>query len=230
MFKGKADALEQETRQTKEQLAEMTRTATDYTNMIKKKEETINRLTIDLDSSKAERDRLTQKTVQLRSEIDTLAAELEAQEGDRARDDGARRKLEEELDELRTVLAAKNSEDTRRSEAEKSMEAELSSLRSQVGKLQHDLGDARSQTLDAQSKLKVQLDSATREHATLQQTHRTLVEREKGASLNLQKAEAALGDVEKVRRSLESELQSMRSRHIDSEGQVAELQRAKDVR
>lgn len=208
----------------------MTRTATDYTNMIKKKEETINRLTTDLDSSKAERDRLTKQIVQLRSEIDTLAAELEAQEGDRARDDGARRKLEEELDELRTVLAAKNSEDTRRSEVEKSMEAELGSLRSQVGKLQRDLGDARSQALDAQSKLKVQLDSATREHATLQQAHQTLVEWEKGASLNLQKAEAALGDVEKVARSLESELQSMRTRQIDSEGQVAELQRAKDVR
>jgi myosin protein heavy chain len=229
-IKGRVDALEQETRQAKEQLTEMTRTATDYSNMIKKKEETIDRLHAELSSSKAERDQLTKQIIQLRGQAETLAAELDAQKEDRTRDDSARRKLQDELDDLRTVLRAKTTEDTKRSEVQKSMEAELSNLRREVAKLEGDLGDARSQALEGQNKLKVQLDSAVREHTSLQQSHRALVERERDVSVKLKKAESSLADVEKTRRSLESEVQSLRSRHIDLDGQISELQRAKDVR
>lgn len=208
----------------------MARTATEYSNMIQKKEEQAAQLASQLETLKQERDRSQKQTAELQSDIETLVAELEAQKDDRNRNLSARAKLQEELDELRTLMAAKTSEETRRIEVEKSKEEELSDLRSQVSNLQQDLSEARLQALESQSKLKLELDHSVREHANLLKSYNSLLERERTSQAQLIKVQAALSDLEKAKRAMESELQSLRSRQNDTESQLAEAQRAKEVR
>jgi myosin protein heavy chain len=229
IFRSKVDSLEQEARHAKEQLGEMTRTATDYTAMITRKEESIGRLEASLDAAQAEKARSVQEVISLRGEIDNLAGELEAQKTDRVRGLAARQKLQEELDELRNLLAAKHSDDARRSEVEKSMEAELGDLRKQVSRLQHETSDARRQAIESQTRLKAAQDTAAREHATLSQAHQALVGKERAASSRLAAIEAEFAEADKNRRSMETELLSVRSRQVDLDGQLSDALRAKDV-
>jgi len=165
----------------------------------------------------------------LQGEIDTLTAELEAQKGDLQRGVSAQTKLQEELDELRTLIDTKTSEENRRSEVEKSKDEELADLRGRVLKLQLDLSEARKLAVEGQSRLKVDLDNAIREHRSLQQSHNSLLERESAVQSKLTKSQTTLSELEKVKRSLESELQSLRSRQHESEGQLAEAHRVKEV-
>lgn len=226
----KADELEHEARQAKDQLAELARTATDYSTMIKKKEDEIERLTSELDASALERGRLQRQIAELQGNIETLTSELQGQHGDLERSATNQAKLREELDELRVLLAAKTTEETRRSEVERSKEVELAKLRDQVGQLSHELGDARRLAQESQTKLKVELDSLTTEYTSLQASHRSLSDREQVAQAKLKGVEVSLADAEKTRRSAESELHLVRSRQSDLEGQLADTQRAKEVR
>lgn len=225
----KSDSLEQEARHAKEQLAEMARTATDYSNMIKKKEEDADRLADELDKSKQERGRLLKQIAELQANIDALTAELEVQQSDRKRDASAQSKLLEELDELRALLEAKTTEETRRSEVEKSKEQELADLREQVAQVTQELDDARRSAVDSQNKLKIDLDTIIREHSSLEQSHKSLSDRERFAQAQLKKTESSLGEADKAKRTLESELQSIRSRQNSAEDELAEVRKAKEV-
>src|ERR1700691_1523298 len=119
-------------------------------------------------------------------------------------------------------MDAKTSEDSRRTEVERGKEQELADLRSQVSKLQTDLKEARKMSLDIQSKLKVELDNSVRAHGYLQESHKALAEREGVAQARLVKAEGGPPDLQKAKRALESELQSVRSHQIDVDGHLGE--------
>lgn len=207
----------------------MARTATDYSAMIKRKEEEIAKLTSDCEASKSERHSLLKEITKLESKIDTLSSELHASQDDRTRSSEARSRLQEELDELRALVQAKVTEETRRSEVDKSKEVELVDLRVQVNRLSQDLSEARKQAVEGQSKLKVDLDTLTRDYRSLEQSHKSLSDRGNVAQSQLMKAEAALADAEKSRRTIESDLQSLRSRQIDLDGQLATAVKEKEV-
>jgi myosin protein heavy chain len=230
LVKDKSASLELDARHAKEQLAEMARTATQYSTIIQQKEDHIARLISDLASSKREREQSFKHITELQADIDTLAAELDAQKGDQDRGKLARARLQEDVDELRALMDAKISEETRRTEVEKGKEQELADLRSQVSKLQADLKEARKLGLEGQSKLKVELDNSVRAHSSLQESHNSLAERERAVQARLIKADSGLLDLQKVKRALESELQSVRSRQIDADGHLGEAIRAKEVR
>ncbi|KAI0039953.1 hypothetical protein FA95DRAFT_1652369 [Auriscalpium vulgare] len=66
LAKSRADNLEHDARQAKEQLAELTRTAADYSQMIERKEADILRVKADLDASKAERSHLSKEVIDLK--------------------------------------------------------------------------------------------------------------------------------------------------------------------
>ena len=197
--------------------------------MIKDKEADMERLSSELSASRQEKGQLMKQISELQGKIDTLSSQLQSQQDERKRDTSIRGKLQEELDELRTLLAAKVTEATRRSEAEKSKEEEISSLRSQASKLSQELNDVRKNSVEVQSKLKVDLDTIVWEHTSLQSSHRSLVDRERAAQSQLKKVEVTLADLEKTKRSSDSELQSLRTRQIDAEGQLAEAIREKEV-
>ncbi|CDO73933.1 hypothetical protein BN946_scf185016.g90 [Trametes cinnabarina] len=224
----KADSLEKDVRQLKEQLTEMARTATEYTNMIKAKEQQADRLASEVEKTKAERDALLREIAQLQANIDTLTAELDSERKDKERNASSQIKLQAELDELRALLEAKVTEETRRSEVAKSKEEELADLRSQVAKLSSDLTETRRVAAEAQNKLKVELETLSREHKNIQQSHVSLSDCAQASQSQLKKAEAALSEAEKAKRALESELQSVRSRAIDTDNQLAETQKAKE--
>ncbi|KAH9942698.1 myosin tail-domain-containing protein [Amylocystis lapponica] len=207
----------------------MARTATEYSNMIKTKETDIARLISDLDTSKSERGRLMKQIIDLQGKIDVLTSELDAQQHDRKLRAATQSKLQEELDELRSLLEAKTNEETLRSEVEKSKEQELTNLRAQASQLSQELDNVRRDALEGQNKLKVELDSFVREHNSLQQSHKSLSERERASQAQLKKTEAALSEAEKARRALESELQSLRSRQMDTEDQLADIVKAKEA-
>ncbi|KAL6303713.1 nonmuscle myosin heavy chain b [Sparassis latifolia] len=228
-LRGKADSVEQEARQVKEQLSEMSRTATEYSNMIKRKEDDIVRLTSELESSKVERNRSLKEINELQVKVDTLTSELSAQQNDRTRRAAAQTKLQEELDELRSLLEAKTTEETRRGEVEKRKDQELLDLRSQVSKLSEELEENRRTTAEDQNKLKVDLDTIRREYDSLLASHKSLSERERSVQAQLRNAEASLSETDKSRRASESELQSIRSRQIDTDSQLADLQKAKEA-
>lgn len=148
---------------------------------------------------------------------------------DRAQGDASRARSQAELDELRALLEAKSSEETRRNEVEKSKELELGDLRSQVAKTQQDLMDTRRSALETQGKLKVDLEQSARDLASLQASHEALVQQEHAVQLLVGETRAAISELEKGKRIMESELQSLRSRAFDSESTLAEAQKAKEV-
>ncbi|KAL1743339.1 nonmuscle myosin heavy chain b [Schizophyllum fasciatum] len=229
LLKDKADTLEEEARQAKEQLAEMARTANEYSTMIQRKEERIAILQHDLDAAALASKQAAKEIIDLKSDIDTLAAELDAERQDRTRGVTIQNKLQEELDELRATLNAKTSEEERRNEVEKSREQEVATLRAQVTQMEAEVTEARRTALELQGKLKTELEHVNREHQSLENTYASLLERERGAQAQLTKSQAALSDTEKAKRSLESELQSLRSRQSESEDSLAAAHKAKET-
>ncbi|KAG8694294.1 hypothetical protein FRC08_008580, partial [Ceratobasidium sp. 394] len=227
--KAKVDVLEKEARQAKDQIAELSRTATDYENMLQRKETDIARLTSELAGIRREREAAVKQGAELEGEIDTLAKELEAQRDDAQRDSQARSKLQKELDELRAVMQAKVSEDTQRAEAEKSREQELAVLRTQTADLSSELASVRRQATEAQNKLRVDLEAAQRENAAMSKSLAELKASSSAGQSKLAELEAALANAEKTKRGLEAELQTMRTRQIEGDNQLEEVTKAKDA-
>ena len=216
-------------RQARTQLAELTRTASDYSDMIKRKDADIARLTAELETSKTERSRLSKEILEHRARIEALTADIISQRDNEARHATAQEKLQDELDQLRSLIEAKASEENRRGEVEKQKDAELQDLRLQASQLQNGLNEARRSALEVQNKLKVDLEASVREHKSLLHSHRSLSDRLQANDHKLKQTEASLAEVQKTMRSQESELQELRSRQIDTDGQLAELQKAKEV-
>src|SRR5579863_4211910 len=113
LAKDRTDLLEHDVRQARTQLAELTRTASDYSDMIKKKDADINRLTAELEASKTERGRLSKEIIEHRGQIEALTAEVVSQRDSEARHAAVQEKLQDELDKLRSLMEAKTSEESR---------------------------------------------------------------------------------------------------------------------
>ena len=169
------------------------------------------------------------KITELQADSDRLVVELNVQKSDQDWGQLARARLQEEVDELRALIDAKIGEETQNQSREESKEQELVDLWSQVARLQADLSKARKLGLESQSKLKVELDNSVRAHNSLRETYKSLSEQEQASQARLAKAEGDLSDLQKAKRSLESELQSVRSRQIDADGHLGEAIRAKGV-
>ncbi|KDR70292.1 hypothetical protein GALMADRAFT_128012 [Galerina marginata CBS 339.88] len=228
LMKDKSDHLENETRQTKEQLAELGRTATEYSTMIQKKDDQLAALTNQLDDLKQERDDASTEILALRADIDILDAQLDAKKKEHSAEVSSKAKLQEEMDELRALLATKASEETRRSEVEKSKELELVDLRGQSSKLHQELSELRNSFLETRNKAKLELDHTVREYTSLQHSHKSLLDRERLAQSQLSKAQAQLAEVEKAKRSMDSELLSLKSRQHEVQDQLADALRVKE--
>ena len=78
----------------------------------------MDRLTSDLESSRAERGRLSKQTLELQSQAETLVANLQTQKDDGERNIVIQARLQEELDELRALMEAKTSEEMQRGDGE----------------------------------------------------------------------------------------------------------------
>jgi myosin protein heavy chain len=225
----KVDQLEKGSQQTKDQLAELTRTANDYSTMLQRKEDNIVRLASEVVASKRERTQLQKDVIEINALTERQRAELDAYRVDADRTLIAKARLQEELDELRALKETKTTEETRRREVEKSKDEELADLRRQVADLQGQLNSLRKTALDNESKLKLEVERASRQHAQLESSHMSLRERERATSEQVTKAEAAVVAMEKSKRTLESELQALRAKQIDSDSQLAEAVKAKEV-
>lgn len=229
LWKDKYDSMEKDARQSKEQLAEMARTANEYSAMLTKKEEQIADVEKQVNALTQEREKGLKEIVELQSDIDTLHAELNAERQDLAQEQALRNKLAGELDDLRTRLAAKTDEETMRREAQQSKEEELADLRIQFNRLHEELSESRRTALEAQSKLKVELEHASREHKNLLSSHKSLSDRAFGAQEAATKLQATVAELEKSKRGMESELQALRTRQHDVEDQIAEANRSKEA-
>ncbi|KZS87343.1 hypothetical protein SISNIDRAFT_303444 [Sistotremastrum niveocremeum HHB9708] len=225
----KADSLEQDARKAKAQLAELTRTATDYSNMIQRKEAEIGERLEEIEALRREHDASEKQNVELQLQLDRLTEEYEMLREDQKRESAAKAKLQNEIDELRTIMAAKVSEDTRREEVQRSKEEELRGLRSRAASLQDELSETRRVVSEVQARSKAELDSAQRDFKALEQRYNTLVVAEKGNEQRRKALETSLAESEKAKRALESELQSLRTRNIDTERQVIEAGKAKEA-
>jgi len=197
--------------------------------MIMKKEEQIVVLQQQLHDLQTEYEKTCLETMALRADIDTLDAQLTTEREDHAANVTTRNKLVEERDELRILLATKASEETRRSEAQRSMELELAGLRSEASKLHQDLTNLKRSALENQNKAKLEFEQIMHDHSSLQSTHASLVERAEATQAQLNKVQAQLPELEKAKRTLESELLSSRSRLHEQEDHLAEALRMKGV-
>ena len=229
LLKERSDVLDQESRQAQEQLAEMARTATGYSELIKKKETEIARLMSDLDALADERELALKRVTQLQGEMGSVNAQLDAQKADSLRSTQSQARLQKELDELRALMQAKTSEESRRKEVEKSKEKELVDLRGQLLKLERDLSDSRQLAVETQNRLKADLEIALRETTSLQHDYQELVESEQANQSRRKQVESALADADRARRSLESELHLAKSRQTEVDSRFAEASKAKEV-
>ena len=197
--------------------------------MMKHKDAVISQLTTELEASKSERGRLSKEILECRGRIEALTAEIVSQRDSEARHNAVQEKVQDELDKLRSLMEAKTSEESRRDEVEKQKDAELRDLRLQASQLQQELGEARRTAIEVENKLKVDLETSVREHSSLLKSHRSLSDRLQANDQKLKQTEASLAETSKVKRTQESELQELRSRRIDLDGQLAELQKVKEV-
>ena len=197
--------------------------------MLQKKEDDIIRLASEVASSKRERTQLQKDIIEFRSLTEKQQAELDAYRIDADRALTAKARLQEELDELRALIETKSTEETRRREVEKSKDEELVDLRLGVADLQGQLNAFRKTALDNETKLKLEVERVSRQYAQLESSHASLLERERAASEQSKKVESAAVVMEKSKRTLESELQALRAKQIDSDSQLAEAVKAKEV-
>ena len=75
----------------------------------------------------------------------------------------------------------------------------------------------------------MELETLNREHRSLEQSHRALSDRETITQAQLKKAETALAEAEKRKRAAESDLQSVRGKQLDLDGQLADVSKEKEV-
>ncbi|KAH7890386.1 hypothetical protein F5I97DRAFT_21806 [Phlebopus sp. FC_14] len=207
----------------------MARTATEYSAMIQRKEDDVARLSSEVTTSKGERVQLQKELSELRALIEKQRAELESSKVDADRTLSIKAKLQKELDDLRTLIETKTTEETRRREVEKSKEVELADLRRQVTDLQGQLNVLRKAALENETKLNLEVQRINRQHVQLEAAYASLAERERNSREQSANAETSLATLEKTKRGLESELQALRARQIDSDGQLAETLKAKEV-
>ncbi|KAG8905822.1 hypothetical protein FRB99_008187 [Tulasnella sp. 403] len=226
--KTRIETLEDEARQAKAELAELARTATDYEAMIQKKEAEIDRIIGQLGTARRDGDIARKEATALQAELDTLSKELKAQAGDLERVMQAKAQVESELDELRTTMAAKTSEESKRNEVDRSREEELSRLRNQASDLQTELAEVRRVASEAENKLRVDIETVQHEHETLLKTHEEILAKTKKYETRLAEVEFGLISAEKAKRTAESELQTVRSRQFDLDGQLAEAVKSKE--
>lgn len=229
LLNAKVDLLEKGSQQAKDQLAELTRTANDYSAMLQKKEDDVVRLSSEVAASKRERTQLQRDIIETRALTEKQKAELDAYRVDADRGLIAKARLQEELDELRALMETKTTEETRRREVEKSKDEELADLRRQVADLQGQLNAFRKTSLDNESGLKLEVERVSRQYTQLESSHTSLLERERAANEQSTKAEAAAIAMEKSKRTLESELRVLHAKQIDSDSQLAEAVKAKEV-
>ena len=133
------------------------------------------------------------------------------------------------MDALRAVVEAKSSEETRRKEVERSKEKELVELRAQLSTLQGQLSEARREAIEGQSRLKAELEAALKESTSMQKEYQQLVDNERNTQARLREIDAALSEADQAKRTLESEYQTVKSKHIEVEGQISEMTKAKEV-
>lgn len=141
----------------------------------------------------------------------------------------ARDKLVKERDELHVLLATKASEETRRSEVEKSRELELAELRKELDNLHQTQSQLKQSALETQRKARLELEQMTRDYSSLQSSHNSLVNMDQSTRSQLVTVQAQLSELEKAKRTLESELLSSRSRLHEHEGQLVEAVQVKEV-
>jgi myosin protein heavy chain len=213
----------------KEQLTEVTRSATDYADMISKKEEQIRVISSDLEGFHSESARRQQEIAELRNQKSTLEAQFKAEQQDHSQEQLLRVTLQKELDDLRSLLEAKTSEETRRNEVEKSREAELADLRNQVSDLKHELAEVRRAALESQSKLELERTNAIRDHKSLEASYNSLLRREGEATSQLTKTKAEFAELEKSRRGTDFELQTLRTKQIELDTQLSDAVKNKEV-
>lgn len=230
MKKAQTDAVEDEARQAKEQLAEMARTANEYDSLITKKEHEIAHLTEELDILSQERDGLQKQIIKLQSQNETLTTQMSEQRYENRQSRESQSRLQKEMDELRKLMEAKSSEETRRKEAERSKEKELLELRSQLSTLQHDLSESRKTAIEGQSRLKAELETALKDGASIQKEYQQLVDNERTTQSRLREIDAALTEADRAKRALESEYQTIKSKHIEVGDQLSEAAKAKEVK
>ncbi|KAF8657591.1 hypothetical protein AX16_002172 [Volvariella volvacea WC 439] len=227
LIKERTDQLEDEARQSQKQLSEYAHTATDYSNMLQKKDKRILELNEEIRQLKKDREKTAKEVASLQSDVDTLIAQLNAEKTDHERESTSRSKLQHELDELRALLQAKSTEETRRDEAQKSKEAELAELRAQAAQLNRDLVEARQSALEAQGKLKLEHENSTREIQRLKQEHGKASEKEVAAKTLVTQLEAKLSDLEKSKRALEADMASLQFSQTEVDKQLADAMEAK---
>ena len=226
---GKCVQLEENNRRTREQLSDLVRTATDYEGAIREMKLEVAHLNTELSTLQYQREEAFKHQSKLQSGIETLTSELQARGADLERSSQARQRFEKEVDELRGLLDAKASEETRRSEVEKSKEQELVDLRTSLSVSQKDLARFRQSAADTQAKLKMDLENLQRDHGSMSSSYRELESRAIANAKSRSEAEGALQAVESIKRGLVSDLQSLRTKHLDLENRLADAIKHKEV-
>ena len=95
--------------------------------------------------------------------------------------------------------------------------------------LQGQLSEARREAIEGQSRLKAELEAALKESTSVQKEYQQLVDNERNTQARLREIDAALSEANQAKRTLESEYQTVKSKHIEVEGQLSEMTKAKEV-
>ena len=219
--------LEEQSRQSSQQLSELNRVSSKYEAQIREKDSEIAAAVARVSSAVAERDGLARQISEASVKVETLLGDLGAAKAAQSRSTELQAQLQKELDETRRLMEAKSSEDSKQKEVQRMKEVEVNSLRQELKSLQGELAQSKHTSLEQINLLRAEAERARKQHDDLSRGHGELQRTVDLTERRMAEVQAECNAAEKAKRAVEGELQTIRGQITSHEASLSEARKAK---
>ena len=215
------DLLE-ENRTSRQQLAELSTTSTDYEELIRRKESDLALLRGDLKRHESERGLFESEKVSLNNRHCEMSRRLRDVQGEMDAMKSHKANLEREAADAKRLLEAKISQDTKSSESLRLLERQTKDLKTQLFEVQAELSRERQSRDDVQMLSDHQLAELMEKYDSLNESKITIEKEMYIQQDSLRRLTEAKTQAEENRRSLQSELIKLRDRFSEADSARSE--------
>ncbi|KAK9761523.1 class II myosin [Basidiobolus ranarum] len=207
--------LESDLKLAKTELAECVNLREEIHQTLKRKENELQELQVQLKSESSDKMAVDKQRREILVRMETLESELENERSERAKSNLQKTKLESEIRELHTLIETKLDEETKQSESRRLRDAELSNLREQLSSCQAELEENRRKNTQMVDNLKKQLEDIKQENDLLANHKATFEKRIVELEITLEEYEKKRSELDKAKRQIEFELQTLTDQHAE---------------
>lgn len=219
--------LEAEMNDLKDQLQEFKTQVDDLHHTLTKREEELNLALTKCDEESTTKSQALKALREAQSQISELSEDLDAEKQLRAKVEKERRTLKEEFEGLQTQLMDSIDVTTTQQQLTTQREQEVGTLKKaledEINQHNAQVSDLRAKSTKMIEELNEQLDNARKAKAMLEKTKSSLEAENADMASELKALNAARQDNERRRKQLETLVQDLNSKFIESENQKAEI-------